>query len=586
MSRVEHRLPETLEYDPNLLLIAFKQHQQRDVDTWLPVAAQLREQFPRFGAYELPVISRAYRPVAGFIDAILQRAWKKFLPPDTEACLVAVGGYGRGELHPHSDIDILLLVDEGNAPGEDTLSGFVTQLWDIGLQIGHSVRTVAECESKALEDITILTNLMEARTLRGDAALLAQVTERIATDRMWPSGDFFRAKLVEQKDRHAKYADTEYSLEPNVKSSPGGLRDLQNISWIAERHFGVESLERLTTEQFLQPKEMDILQEGRDFMWRVRYALHMITDREEDRLLFDHQRTLAQLLGYQDRDHRLAVEWFMKDYYRAIQELSRLNEMLLQLLRELILHRDDPGQATPINRRFQARKGFLEVTHERVFKRYPFALLELFLLMQQHGELKGVRASTIRLVRDHRYLIDDKFRHDIRARSLFMEIFRQPRGPTHELRRMNRYGVLAAYFPAFANIVGQMQHDMFHAYTVDEHTLFVVRNLRRFFVAKFMHEFPLCSRVAHSIPKPELLYLAGFFHDIGKGRGGNHSELGAADARAFLGLHGLSEYDRELVAWLVENHLLMSQTAQRRDISDPEVINDFARHIGDRRRLD
>ncbi|HHJ14034.1 MAG TPA: [protein-PII] uridylyltransferase, partial [Gammaproteobacteria bacterium] len=220
------------------------------------------------------------------------------------------------------------------------------------------------------------------------------------------------------------------------------------------------------------------------------------------------------------------------------------------------------------------------------FRRYPFALLELFLLMQQHPEIEGVRASTIRLVRDHLHLIDDDFRHDIRTRSLFMEIFRQPRGLTHELRRMNRYGVLAAYYPVFANIVGQMQHDLFHTYTVDEHTLFVVRNLRRFAVEEFAHEFPLCSRLSGEIPKPELLYLAGFFHDIAKGRGGDHAELGAEDAYRFLQSHGLPEYDCKLVAWLVRNHLLMSHVAQRRDISDPDVIHEFATRVGDRTRLD
>jgi [protein-PII] uridylyltransferase len=520
------------------------------------------------------------------VDQVLVRCWERLLG-DIDAALVAVGGYGRRELLPGSDVDIMVLLGAAESPrNSEQIERFLMLLWDIGLEVGHSVRTLDDCSEQAQADITVATNLMEARLLCGSQALFQDMRERTGPAHIWPEREFFEAKLKEQKDRYRRFHDALYNLEPNVKEGPGGLRDAQMIAWVFKRHFGSDSLRDLIARDLITQSEYQTLMDGQRFLWKVRFGLHATTHRREDRLLFDHQRTLAKLLGYQDREHKLAVEWFMKDYYRAIQELSRLNEMLLQLLSELVLHRDDPGQAIPINRRFQARKGFLEVTHERVFKRYPFALLELFLLMQQHRELKGVRASTIRLVRHHRYLIDDKFRHDIRNRSLFMEIFRQPRGLTHELRRMNRYGVLAAYFPAFANIVGQMQHDMFHAYTVDEHTLFVVRNLRRFFVPKFMHEFPLCSRIAHSVPKPELLYLAGFFHDIGKGRGGNHSELGAEDARVFLGQHGLSEYDRELVAWLVENHLLMSQTAQRRDTSDPEVINDFARHIGDRRRLD
>jgi [protein-PII] uridylyltransferase len=358
------------------------------------------------------------------------------------------------------------------------------------------------------------------------------------------------------------------------------------IGWVAKRHFGLDSLQELVAEGFLTDSEYRALMEGQHFLWKVRFALHMTTGRREDRLLFDLQRTLADQFGYRSDERRLAVEWFMMDYYRTIQELSRLNEMLLQLFQEVILYVDDPGDPVEINRRFQTRKGFLEVANDRVFRRYPFALLELFLILQQHSEIKGVRASTIRLVRDHRYLIDENFRNNIRSRSLFMEIFRQPHGLTHELRRMNRYGILAAYYPAFEKIVGQMQHDLFHAYTVDEHTLFVVRNLRRFSVPKFNHEFPLCSRISNRLPKPELLYLAGFFHDIAKGRGGNHSELGATDAMEFLRLHGLSDYDQKLVGWLVQNHLLMSQTAQRRDISDPDVINEFARQIGDRTRLD
>jgi len=353
-----------------------------------------------------------------------------------------------------------------------------------------------------------------------------------------------------------------------------------------KRHFDSDSLEGLVREGSLTEGEYRILIDGQRFLWKVRFGLHTITNRREERLLFDHQRTLAQQFGYQDRDHKLAVEWFMRDYYQVIQELSRLNEMLLQLFREVILYADDPAEPVVINRRFQSRKGFLEVTSDNVFKRYPFALLELFLVMQQHPELIGVRAATIRLVRDHRYLIDESFRRDIRSRSLFMEIFRQPDGLTHELRRMNRYGILAAYYPAFELIVGQMQHDLFHAYTVDEHTLFVVRNLRRFSVKEFAHEFPLCSRIYDTIPKPELLYLAGFFHDIGKGRNGNHAELGAVEAQEFLERHNLSAYDQRLVAWLVEHHLLLSHIAQRRDISDPDVINDFARQVADRTRLD
>jgi [protein-PII] uridylyltransferase len=520
------------------------------------------------------------------VDQVVTRCWSQVVH-DVCAALVAVGGYGRRELLPGSDVDIMILLEQGEDPQANAqIERFLMLLWDIGLEVGHSVRTLDDCTEQARLDITVATNLMEARLLLGPETLFRDMRERIGPHHIWPAPEFFAAKLAEQKARYARFDDAMYNLEPNVKEGPGGLRDAQMIAWIYKRHFGSSTLHDLIARGFITGSEYQMLMDRQRFLWKVRFGLHVINGRREDRLLFDHQRRLAEQFGYQDSEHALAVERFMKDYYRTIQQLSRLNEMLLQLFKEVILLASEPAQATPINRRFQARRGFLEVTNERVFKRYPFALLELFLLMQQHSELSGVSAATIRLVRDHRHLIDDKFRDDIRARSLFMEIFRQPRGLTHELRRMNRYGVLAAYHPAFANIVGQMQHDLFHTYTVDEHTLFLVRNLRRFFVPKFVLEFPLCSRIASTIPKPELLYLAGYFHDIAKGRGGDHSRLGAEDARVFLSHHGLSEYDRNLVAWLVENHLLMSQTAQRRDISDPEVINDFARHVSDRRRLD
>ncbi|MEW8498374.1 MAG: [protein-PII] uridylyltransferase, partial [Candidatus Thiodiazotropha taylori] len=336
---------------------------------------------------------------------------------------------------------------------------------------------------------------------------------------------------------------------------------------------------------FLTEAEYQTLIEGQNHLWRVRFALHLLTGRCDDRLLFDHQRTLASYLGY-DADHaNLAVECFMRDYYRTVMELSRLNEMLLQHFQESILLKDELGEPTELNQRFQQRSQFPEVTHESVFKRYPNALLEMFLVMQEHPDLIGVRASTIRLIRNHTYLIDEAFRQDIRAQSLFMEILRQPVGLTRVLRRMNIYGVLAAYIPMFENIVGRMQYDLFHVYTVDEHTLMVVRNIRRLSVDRFAEEYPFCTQLAKTLPKEELIYLAALFHDIAKGRGGNHSELGAVDAYNFCRLHHLSEYDSQLVSWLVRNHLVMSMTAQRKDITDPKVVQEFAALVGDLNRL-
>jgi [protein-PII] uridylyltransferase len=523
----------------------------------------------------------------GLVDELLKRAWRLQLPTGAGCSLVAVGGYGRGELHPGSDIDILVLLDEGRSEHiAESVAGFVTFLFDIGLKPGHSVRTLAECVHWASQDITVITNLLESRLLIGSEGLFQAMQRATAPDRMWPSDAFFAAKWQEQQARWKKFGDTAYSLEPNIKENPGGLRDIQMIGWVCRRHFGTRTLHELVQRGFLTEPEYRALMDGQALLWKIRYALHRITGRCEDRLLFDYQRTLAERFGYSDQDHNLAVEQLMQRYYRTVMELNRLNEMLMQLFHEAIVlkcHLDPP---VPINKRFQSRNGYLETTHERVFEHNPVAMLEVFLLLQTQPEIKGVRASTIRLIRANLHRIDDDLRLDIRARSLFMEILRQPDGITSELRRMNSYGVLAAYIPAFGNIVGRMQYDLFHVYTVDAHTLFVLRNLRRFAIPRHAREFPLASAIAHTLPKLELLYLAGLFHDIAKGRGGDHSMLGAQDAWAFCQLHGLSDYDSRLVSWLVDKHLLMSMTAQREDTSDPEVIQAFAAKVGDITRLD
>jgi [protein-PII] uridylyltransferase len=522
------------------------------------------------------------------VDQVLKRAWGRFMgEADDTLSLVAVGGYGRGELMPASDVDLLLLLpDADDGQYNRRIEELLTFLWDIGLEVGHSVRTVQDCVEQSLADITVATNLMEARWLTGSADLFRRMQESTSPPIVWNSRDFFEVKLEEQRTRHRKYHGSASNLEPNIKGGPGGLRDIQMIAWVANRHFGTGSLDELVERGFLTPEEYQTLIEGRNHLWQIRFALHALTGRSEDRLLFDYQRTLAGRFGFEDDSNRLGVEAFMKQYYRTIMELNRLNEMLLQLFHEEILHPEGLGEPVALNRRFQSRNDFLEASNPHVFDNYPYALLEIFLLLEANPDLKGVRADTIRLVREHTHLIDEDFRKDIRARSLFMEIIRQPHGITHELRRMNIYGVLAAYLPAFGQIVGLMQYDLFHIYTVDEHILFVVRNLRRFTVPEFADEFPLCHRVIGTLPKPELLYLAGLFHDIAKGRGGDHSELGGKDTREFCLQHDLSNYDTELVVWLVNQHLLMSSTAQRKDISDTHVVNRFAETIGNTVRLD
>jgi [protein-PII] uridylyltransferase len=524
---------------------------------------------------------------AGFVDDLLRRAWRVAMPGAAPAALVAVGGYGRGELYPASDVDVMILLDDGDATAvAGAVERLVTLLWDIGLEVGHSVRTVAECRDEAERDVTVATNILESRLVAGQPGLLEAMRTATAPDQIWPGDRYFAAKWEEQKARHRKYNDSAYNLEPNIKENPGGLRDIQMIGWVAKRHFGASTMHDLVARGFLTQAEHQDLMAGQAHLGRIRFALHLLTGRREDRLLFDHQRVLARDFGYADTAGNLAVEQFMQSYYQTVIQLNRLNELLLQLFQETILLRDQLDEPQPINGRFQARSGFIEVTHENVFRRQPLALLEIFLLLQQHPELTGVKASTIRLIRTYRDSIDESLRTGLPARSLFMEILRQPRGITHELRRMHRYGILARYLPEFRAVTGRMQYDLFHVFTVDEHTLWVVRNIRRFMVPAFFHEFPLCSEIAQNIPKPELLYIAGLFHDIAKGRGGDHSELGAEDAYAFCIRHGLSEYDSRLVGWLVRRHLLMSMTAQRMDIEDPEVIQRFAGTVGDPVRLD
>ena len=523
---------------------------------------------------------------AALVDIVLREVWRAYSIPETTGwALVAVGGYGRSELHPCSDIDILLLVPAApDAAGRGMVERLVTFLWDIGLEVGHSVRTVEECAQESVADVSVMTTLIEARLLAGNEELVAAMRVALGPDRVWPVKEFFEAKVREQTERHVKANDTAYNLEPNVKTGPGGLRDIQTIAWVAKRHFGSDTLDGLVARGFLSSAELRRLKQAQAVLWKVRFGLHVVTGRREDRLLFDHQIKLAQTFGYEDASYTLAVEQFMQRYYRTVMDVSLLNELLLQLFREAILNQTDPPR--PLNPRFQVRNGSLEAVNDDVFVRTPSTLLELFVLLQQNPDINGVRASTMRAVARSLWLIDEEFRQNPRHHRLFLEILRAPVGVTHELRRMNTYGVLGRYIPAFGRIVGRMQYDLFHAYTVDAHTLFVVSNLRRFAIPRYDHEVPEASRIMQQLPKPEVAYLAALFHDIAKGRGGDHSELGAVDAEAFCLEQGLSPYDARLVAWLVRSHLELSITSQKQDISDPQVINAFARKVGDEIHLD
>ncbi|HBS26603.1 MAG TPA: [protein-PII] uridylyltransferase [Gammaproteobacteria bacterium] len=519
-------------------------------------------------------------------DKLIQLAWAHYLPANEGCALLAVGGYGREALHPGSDIDILVLLEpDAEDQWGEKIGEFFTFLWDMRLDLGNSVRSIESCVDEGARDLTIATTYFESRLLAGSENLYDQFETAINAPDFWPSHDFFKAKLKEQQQRHSRFGDTAYRIEPNLKESPGGLRDTQIISWIVARHFGVQTLEDLIGVDFLTEEEFEILNSARDFLWRLRFCLHRLVGRKEDRLLLQHQKTAAAAFGYNDTTGNLAVEQFMKQYFRGATEIQRLNEMLLQLFEEQITLKNILSQPVELNERFQSRSGYLEIKNPAVIENYPPALLELFLLLQQNPNLVGVRATTIRAVRSHLHLIDDGFRNDPRCQQLFMQILGQPTGVYHEFKRMSTYGVLAAYLPEFGAVVGLMQFDLYHAYTVDEHTIMVMRYARRLSVKKYADEIPRCSKIFAALRDPVLLYIACLYHDIAKGRGGNHSELGVVDATRFCERHGLGETDTQLICWLVSEHLTMSTVSQRKDISDPDVIHEFLGNVKTVERL-
>jgi [protein-PII] uridylyltransferase len=514
------------------------------------------------------------------IDKYLQQVWQHLEMPDNVA-LVGVGGYGRGELYPRSDIDLLILLHaEPDEALQQKLQALIGQLWDIGLEVGHSIRTIAQC-LKESADITVQTNLLEARLLFGDARLFREL-ENVLRQYLDP-GEFFIAKMKEQQQRHDRFVNSDFNLEPNIKESPGGLRDLQTITWIARASGLGTSWTALAKAGLITTSEARQIARHDTLLQELRIRLHYLAKRREDRLLFDFQTPLAEQMGIPASANRRSSEHLMQRYYHTKRAVLQFNTILLQNLHDYLFHEVPPQQA--LNERFRIIGSLLEIRDEKLFENSPETIFELFLLLQRHPKLTGLSAMTLRALWRAQHQIDAQFRRNPLNRARFMEILRQPQGVLHALRRMNQYGILGAYIPTFGRIVGQMQHDLFHVYTVDEHILMVVRNLRRFAVPQFAHEYPLCSKLLGEFARPEVLYIAGLFHDIAKGRGGDHSQLGKRDARKFCMQHKLSPDDTDLVEWLVEHHLTLSATAQKQDLSDPEVIASFAEKIKNDRYL-
>ena len=528
-----------------------------------------------------PKPERLLKRLRQFTDQVMVSAWKNFSMPANTA-LVAVGGYGRGELFPYSDVDLLVLLP--SAPDDalrDKLEQLVQMLWDLGLEIGHSIRTVDDCLTESAADITVQTSLLEARLICGNRTLFNTLREKYA--RAMDPRAFFQAKVLELRQRHVKYENTPYSLEPNCKESPGGLRDLQVILWVAKAAGLGDSWRELAANDMITPTEARQLAEKERAFKDIRIRLHLHTQRREDRLVFDVQSPVAETFGFQTTDARRASEVLMQRYYWAAKAVTQLNSILLQNIEARLF--PQVSVSRPVNERFNEVNGMIDIAHDKVFEDTPSAMLEIFLLLEQHGELKGMTARTQRALWHARFRIDDSFRRDPQNRELFLQILKAPKGITHALRNMNQLSILGRYLPAFRRIIGQMQHDLFHVYTVDQHILMVLRNVRRFAIPEHSHEYPFCSQLMANFPQPWLIYIAALFHDIAKGRGGDHSELGKMDAQRFCSDHGLSTEDTELVVFLVEHHLQMSHVAQKQDLSDPDVIRAFVKVVKDERHL-
>ena len=524
---------------------------------------------------------RLLKRLCQLTDQVMTGAWKNFAMP-SGASLLAVGGYGRGELFPHSDADLLILLPD--APDQslrEKLEQLVQMLWDLGLEIGHSIRTVDECLTESAADITVQTSLLEARLIYGNRSLFESLRQRFSA--AMDARAFFQAKVLELRQRHVKYENTPYSLEPNCKESPGGLRDLQVILWVAKAAGLGNSWRELAANDMITATEARQLAQKERTFKDIRIRLHLQAKRREDRLVFDIQTPVAEAFGLKTTDTRRASEVLMQRYYWAAKAVTQLNSILLQNIEARLF--PQPSVSRPVNPHFNEVNGMIDIVHDKVFEETPSAMLEIFLLLEQHGKLKGMTARTQRALWHARFKIDAKFRREPAHRQLFLDIIKAPKGITHAMRNMNQLSILGRYLPAFRRIVGQMQHDLFHVYTVDQHILMVLRNVRRFAIPEHAHEYPFCSQLMANFPQPWLIYIAALFHDIAKGRGGDHSELGKVDARRFCRDHGLSKEDTQLVVFLVEHHLQMSQVAQKQDLSDPDVIRAFVNIVKDERHL-
>ena len=571
-----------------LLNYVSSNHDIQAINQWrTDVEQQLQEAFEQGQPIREVIHARS-----NFIDEALIFLWQHAGLDQTELSLFAVGGYGRREMLPYSDVDIMILSENDlNTEQEQIVSNFISSLWDVGnFKPGVSVRTIQTCFEQATSDLTVATALIEARLITGNSHLIKW--PRRIVSQTWTDKTFFDAKMDEQARRYAQHNNTESNLEPDIKNAPGGIRDINQIGWIAKRHFRVNRIYDLVHLGFISEFELGVLEEAENFLWEIRHHLHRLTKRDENRLLFDYQREIAGIFGYQKEEGKhinYPIEQFMKRYYRTAQQVSTLNEMLLAYFNESVITPRLPNyerNIEMINEHFKLVDGKLAVQHHKIFSENPSAILEIFYLLANRPEIQGIRARTLRLLTLAAKRINQNYRNNPTHQALFMAIIRSPYRLYDTMVAMKRYGVLGNYIPAFGQIMGLMQYDLFHIYTVDAHTLLLIRNLNRFKEPEFAKDYPVVSSVFQRLNRRDIVFLAALFHDIAKGRGGDHSELGAVDAIEFCRAHGFTERECNLVAYLIQNHLLMSITAQKKDISDPDVVKEFAEKIGDMEHLD
>jgi len=540
-------------------------------------------------------VNATLRGLSRLADKTLKVLWQ-LAGFDASFALLAVGGFGRQELFPYSDVDVLVLLPGSKSPDEDTMlksriEGFISSCWDAGLEIGSSVRTINDCLSESAKDVTVQTSLLEARLITGSKKLFVEFHKAFFAT--MDSHAFYVAKTLELQQRHSKFEDTPYALEPNCKESPGGLRDLQVILWVAKAAGFGNDWAALAKAGLATAFEVRQIKHNEALLHLIRARLHVLAHRREDRLVFDLQTSVAHLFGYQapdiSTDARAFVrpsETLMRHYYWAAKAVTQLSQILLLNIEERLsptTHTTQPLR--PLNHFFYEKAGMVEVASDDLYRTHPHAILETFLVYQTHVGLKGLSARTLRALYNARDLMDGQFRRDPVNHETFRQILMQPNGLTHAMRLMNQTSVLGRYLWIFRKIVGQMQHDLFHVYTVDQHILMVLRNVRRFFIVEHAHEYPFCSQLASGWGQPWILYIAALFHDIAKGRGGDHSALGALEVRRFCKMHGFSADDSQLIEFVVREHLTMSRIAQKSDLSDPDVIAAFARQVTDERVL-